>query len=377
MTTAAVRDRPVRGSSAPRGQRLASTVRLPWLVGLASLVTLAAVLGLLAGRDSSTAGVQRAALDAQEATAVGAAQQVRRSLNEGSDDLLQIARTLSPYIEDGQVPAELAQTVLAATAEWHFRYLSLGLVDAATGRPALSVPGETPPAPLGELPDDRRQVVVLEDGRIVQSVPVVEGGGLLVAAVHDPAFLYPDLLPSAGALYVVDDQARLLAAPGAVGLGQSPPSEVPREAADLAVEIPGASARPAGPALSSVVAHAPVKGVGPGGVAELGVVLVRDIATAGVPISYRVTGALAALVVGLAACGLFWWLHVAVVRPVLDLQLAAERVAYGDLSRPVEVTRYDEVGATARALERLRLALIRADVQDLHPTTTDAAGRTT
>lgn len=371
------RSRPVRGSSAPQGQRLASTVRLPWLVGLASLLTLSAVLGLLSGRDSSTAGVQRAALDAQEATAVGAAQQVRRSLNEGSDDLVQVARTLSPYVEGDQVPSELARTVLEATAEWHLRYLSLSLVDAATGRNVLGVPGETAPAPLGELPDDRRQVVVLDDGRIVQSVPVRDDSGLLVAAVHDPAFLYPNLFPRPGALYVVADDGRILAAPGAVGLGEALPTPLLRETAEVADGVSGATARPAGPGLSSVTAHAPVDGVGPGGDAGLGVVLVRDVATSGAPVSYRVTGALAALAVGLTSIALFRWLHVAVVRPVLDLQLAAERVAYGDLSRPVEVTRYDEVGTTARALERLRLALIRAEVQDLHPTTTDATSRRT
>ncbi len=123
----------MRGSSAPAGQRLASSVRLPWLVGLAALLTLSAVVGLLAGRDPGQAGVQRAVLDAQEATAVGSAQQVRRSLNESSDDLLQIARLLALKEQEDTVPADLAVTALRSTAQWHFRYLSLGPQRGAAG----------------------------------------------------------------------------------------------------------------------------------------------------------------------------------------------------------------------------------------------------
>lgn len=366
MSTAALPPA-VRGSSAPKGQRLASTVRLPWLVGLASLLTLAAVVGLLSGRDTGQAGIQRATLEAQQATAAGAAQQVRRSLNEGSDDLAQIARTLEPRIEDGQVPAELARTLLRSTAQWHSRYLSLGLVDARTGRAVATVPGEDAPAPLGELPVDRRIVEVLDDGRLVESVPVREGADLLVAAVYDPAFLYPNLFPRPGAVYVVDGQQRAVAAPGALGLGEPLPTELLRDAAADAVELVGTRGEPAGPGLATVVAHAPVEGVGPGGLAGLGVVISSDLSTAGTPPSYRLPGVLSALLLAVVAGGLFWWLHVAVVRPVLGLQRSAERIGYGDLSRPVVVDRYDEVGAAARSFERLRLALIRAQVQDLDP----------
>lgn len=370
MTTAVQRP-PARGSSAPAGQRLASTVRLPWLIGLGSLLTLAVVIGLLSGRGSAQAGVQRATLNAQQAAAVGSAQQVRRSLNEASDDLLQVARVLDAEVVQGPegqtVPTELAVTALRATAEWHFRYLSLALVDAEDGRSVLSVPGEPPPAPLGPLPDDRRLVAVLDDGRLVESVPIRPGSDLLVAAVYDPAYLYPDLIPRPDAAYVVDQRQRAVAAPGATGLTEPLPTSRLREAAELAGERAGVTAHPAGPALATVYAHAPVEGVGPAGQADLGVVLVRQVSTGGAPASYRVVGSLAALLLALVTLLLFRWLHVALIRPLVGVQQSAERVAYGDLSRPIEVDRYDEIGSTGRALERLRLALIRAQVQDMNP----------
>lgn len=365
--TTAVQQAPARGSSAPAGQRLASSIRLPWLVGLATLLTLATIVGLLAGRDPGQAGVQRAVLDAQEATAVGSAQQVRRSLNEGSDDLLQVARVLASQQQGDAVPSELALTALRSTAQWHFRYLALGLVDARTGRTVLGVPGERVAAPLGRLPDDRRVVQVLDDGRLVESVPIRDRGRLLVAAVYDPAFLYPNLVPRPRAAYVVDDRLRVVAAPGARGLNEPLPEKALREAAEVGAQTSGARATTTGPGLSTVLAYAPVEGVGPAGRAGLGVVIVREVSTREGAPTFRLGGVLAALLLAAVTSGLFWWLHVALMRPVLSLQQAAERVGYGDLSRPVVVDRYDEVGKAGRALERLRLALIRAQVQDLDP----------
>lgn len=357
--------RAARGSSTPAGQRLAGTVRLPWFVGLGALLALAVVCGLLAGRGSTQAGVQRAVLNAQEDTAVGAAQQVRRSLNEGVADLEQVARALAEELATDTVRSDRAATVLRATAEQHSRYTALALVDAATGRPVVPAPGEQPPAPLGRLDDTGSRVVVLDDGRIVQSTPVREGSGLLVAAVYDPAFLVPALLPAPTGSYVVDDRARALVAPGDQGLGQVLTRPVLRDAAELSGDVSGARAVAAGPGLSSVVAYAPVEGFGPGGDAGLGLVVVRDISATQTIDSYRRQGVLAALLLGGVVLLLFGWLHTAVVRPLLDLQREAERIAYGDLSRPVQVDRYDEIGQTARSLERLRLALIRAEVQDL------------
>ena len=65
----------------------------------------------------------------------------------------------------------------------------------------------------------------------------------------------------------------------------------------------------------------------------------------------------------LLALLIFGWLYLVVIQPILRLQHEAERLAYGDLSRPVEVVRYDEIGLVARALERIRILLIRRRAQ--------------
>jgi HAMP domain-containing protein len=353
------------GSSAPAGKRLASTVRLPWLIGLAALLALATVTGLLAGRDTSQAGVQRAALDAQEALATGVAQQVRRSLNEGVDDLVQAAQALEGDLDDRRALEQHAETVLRATVAAHGRYLTVALVDARTGRSVLGAPGQSPPDPLGELPDDSTVVAVLDDGRIVESAPVGKRSGLVVAAVYDPTFLLPVLRPAPESVSVVDGDQRALTSTTGVAPGSPLEDEDLRRAAQRGEQLSGTLARRVDDVTSTVIAYAPVTGVGVAGDAGLAVVLSQVVLVPGAIASYRVPGVLASLLLGLTAVAVFRWLHVAVVRPVLQLQRTAERVAYGDLSQRVVVDRYDEVGGIARSLERLRLALIRAKVQDL------------
>lgn len=72
---------------------------------------------------------------------------------------------------------------------------------------------------------------------------------------------------------------------------------------------------------------------------------------------------MAGVVLGVLALLIFGWLYIVVVWPVSRLQREAERLAYGDLSQNVEVIRYDEIGLIGRALERLRILLIRNRMQ--------------
>ena len=46
-----------------------------------------------------------------------------------------------------------------------------------------------------------------------------------------------------------------------------------------------------------------------------------------------------------------------IVQPIENLVKAAEAISMGDLSRPVQVGRNDEIGDLAQALERMRLSL--------------------
>lgn len=354
---------PAVGSSAPAGQRLASSVRLPLLVGLVSLLLLAVALGGLAGQDRSKAGVPRAVLDADVALAVGAAGSVRRALNEGSDDLQQVVEAV-----EGRPLTERLLPVLRATGTVHRRYLGVGLVRAADGEPVLVATGDRLAAPLGALPDDRRVVRVLDDGRLVQTVPLQDGRGLLVAAVYDPAYLVPALRPNRG-LHVLDDRGRAVAAPGGRGLNRVPADTDVQDGADRAERAPGVLARTVPGGGARVVAYAPVLGAGPAARAGLVVVADRVVPSGDGPraAAFRLGGLFAALLLAGAALAAFGLLQSAVLGPVLGLRKQAERVAYGDLSAPVVVSRADETGTVGRALERLRLALIRSGVQDVTP----------
>lgn len=317
-------------------------------------------------RDLGEGGLPRAVLDAQKETAIGSAQQVRRSLNEGSDDLWDVARALVSQVQDQQVPAEQARRELGALTREHQRYLTLALVSARTGRPVLAPAGEALPGALGRLPNDHRLVRLLPDGRLVESVPLRSGADLLLAAVYDPVQLVPDLLPAAG-FYLVGRSSSALFRAGTAGRDAVIDGEV-REAAHRGVRGAGTLTRPAGQGRVRLLSYAPVLGAGPAGEAGLAVVLVRETAMpASGTYSFLLPdlGRSAALL--LVTALVFWWLHVALIRPLLELQVTSERVAYGDLSLPVVVTRYDEVGEAGRALERLRLELIRAEVQDLQP----------
>jgi len=67
---------------------------------------------------------------------------------------------------------------------------------------------------------------------------------------------------------------------------------------------------------------------------------------------------LAGFALALTALLVFGWIYIIVLRPLLALQGEAERLVFGDLSRSVQIMRYDEIGLIARALERLRVKLI-------------------
>lgn len=322
------------------------------------------VVAALAFRSGGEDGVLQAVLDAEETAAAGAAQSVRRSLNEGSDDLQQVADALQEEVDDGSVRVDRAATVMRSTVANHERYLALGLAQAGTGRFVLTSPGEPVPAPLGEVPDDDRAVGLLDDGRLVETVPVAGGRDLVVAAVYDPAFLVPAFAPAPLGFAVAHAEGRVVVE---TGLG------LPAAGEDVADRLAGAADRGAtsrvelgalGRAVVSAVA--PVAGAGPAGRADLVVVVSRDVGTATAASSpAQRRGLLAAGLVAVVSLAVFGLLHLAVVRPVVRLQRDAERVAYGDLSRPVVTDQYDEIGTTSRAFERLRLALIRAKVQEI------------
>src|SRR5207247_1471499 len=127
-----------------RNYRLASSIRLPWGVGVVALLLLAVASGLFLGRSrSGTLKVPAAALDYQAGISDTAAQSVRRSLNEGVHDLAAAADLLGATTPVSPIDLSAALQALHAN---HDRYSALYVV-TENGHIEASL-GSTAGAPL-------------------------------------------------------------------------------------------------------------------------------------------------------------------------------------------------------------------------------------
>jgi HAMP domain-containing protein len=350
----------------PRSYRLANSVRLPVLGGLLVFLLLAAGTLALVGRTDGPTVVPAAVLDYQEAATRDAAQSVRRSVNEGIDDLEEMARGIGVLAGE---EADL-EPALRAVAETHGRYTSLYVVEPGP-QVTATVGGQPFPdlVPAGDTLDsagmlDARQAPG-DRSVLIQQFASMPGRGAVIGH-YDPGFLrFPLESARPGDAWVVNRDGRMIAALG----GGSPFSSLPGRALQEAARRGSAGesgARVVGGGIDTqeMVAWSPVAGSGPAGSVGWAVVTSRRIASISLPATdARRQGILAGALVGVFALLIFGWTWFVVVKPLLRLQKEAERIAYGDLSRPVEVVRYDEIGLTARALERIRVLLIRRRVQ--------------
>jgi nitrate/nitrite-specific signal transduction histidine kinase len=90
------------------------------------------------------------------------------------------------------------------------------------------------------------------------------------------------------------------------------------------------------------------------------VVTSRSVDTVQLPQTQaRQQALLFALLLAVITVGVFSWLYVMLLRPLRGVLHYAERLADGHLEDRVEVRRYDEFGLICRALERIRVRLIR------------------
>jgi HAMP domain-containing protein len=354
--------------------RLASSVKLPWGIGLSALLILAAASAVLVGRTGeSTLRVPQAVLDYQEQIAHDAAQATRRSLNAGVRDLDQLAR-VAASAEATDLPHLRAS--LLEFAQSHGRYTSVVAVDGR-GR-VLVLAGSAPPqvglgsqAPRVVGPGMRE--VPQPSGKrplIQQFAPVTAARSRVRTLIgyYDPSFMqFPLDVSRPGHAWVVNRRGQTVGARGARPVLGSLPSLRLREAAVRAVSnISGAQSIGGSIESQEVVSHVPVTGGGPAGQLGWGVVATRSVSSYALPhTEARRQGVIVGVVLGVLAILIFAWLYVVVLKPLIRLQEEAERVAYGDLSNSVEVVRYDEIGLVARALERLRVTLIRKRVQSM------------
>jgi methyl-accepting chemotaxis protein len=203
---------------------------------------------------------------------------------------------------------------------------------------------------------------------IQQFAPITPAGSgsLLLVGHYDPRFLRFSLgaaIP--GEAWIVNDRGEALGSVGAWKPFAQLPRQALRDAAARAVAGESGVAVVGGSIDSQeLVGYAPVTGVGPAGQLGWGVVTTRSVSSLALPAGEaRRQGILLGIVTAMLALLVFGWLYLVVIHPIARIQREAERLAYGDLSKAVEVIRYDEIGLVGRALERLRILLIRKSVR--------------
>ncbi len=296
-------------------------------------------------------------LEAEQSRTLAAADSVRKSLNEALDDLQVAARTAA----DG----DAVQPVLDALIEQRGRYHGVAWLVGTSVQARAGDDFEVPAFPV------TTQSVVLAGSRdsepFVQLVaPVPDRPGELIAAWYDAQYLsFPLQAAGPGLRWLVDGGNRLLGSDqGFVALQPLPGPEL--DAAADAARADGAQATDL-VAEQEVVSSAPLDGPGPAG--ALGWAVVTSSTYDSLALTDSVARSelfFAGLLTVLLALLLLGWFVIVVAMPLHHLALDATSVADGNLSEPVLVRRYDEVGVIARNIDRIRRTL-RGELHDTSP----------
>lgn len=349
----------------PRTYRLATSVRLPFAVGLVSLLLVGTATAFLVGDERQEAGVPGGIFDYQESITREAAQSIRRGVNEGVSDVDQLARSI------GAVDGRSGLTgLLRPLEDTHGRYRSVYLL-GDDGEVLANVGDDPDPDLLDE--DDAFDVAGMTDALevdrrpvIVQYAPLPDDERVAIVGEYDHEFLrFAMEVARPGDAWLVNEDGRIISALG----GFSPFAELPRrslrDAADRATGgESGAELVGGGIGSQEIIGWAPVSGPGPSGDLGWAVVTERRVSSVSLPATdSRREAVVAGIVTAALAIVVFGWLWLVLIRPLLKLQREAERLAYGDLAKPVEIERYDEIGLIARSMERIRVQLIRRRVQ--------------
>lgn len=349
-----------------RTYRLANSIRLPFFLGGAALLLTAASTSVLVGRvQSGDVEVPTVVLDYQESVTIAIAQSVRRGVNEGVVDLDQLARTLDDV---GLESNSGIERLLADLVDGHGRYRVVYVIDRSGAIVASVGEGSDPRLVAEEAFGGSGIAAPVErsDVPVIPQYAVAPGGDLAVVGHYDHEFMrFAMELARPGEAWVVDDDGRIISASGPFLPFAELPRRSLRDAADSASAGRAGTSQTGGSFDSDeIVSFAPVEGSGPAGQLGWSVVTSRRVPTMSLPeVDARRQGFVAGVIAFALVLGVFGWLWLIVVRPILRLQKEAERLAYGDLSTPVELIRYDEIGLIARALERIRISLVRRKVQ--------------
>lgn len=342
-------------------RRLASSVRLPWALGAVAMLALAAVTGSLGGRIDSGVVVPTAVLDAQQASTASAAQQVRRSLNAGLDDLSQLGGSLAMAQQAGDLGGYLTDF-----AGRYHRYRSVYLIDANRHVVAKAGTGDPHPDAVPAKPAAAGMTSAVK----IDSVPVVvqyapvklrDKRSLVVAGEYDVSYVRNSLDGVHPAtLWVVTSQGEVVASNSGFNAFEHLDSVDLRHAAEQAHQHSGVVTAGGSRSARDILAYAPVHGDGPASGLAWGVVTARGVDTVSLPQTQaRRQAMLFAILLTALVLAIFGWLLVQFLVPLRQLVREAERLADGHVTDSVEIRRYDEIGLVGRALERLRIRLIR------------------
>lgn len=307
--------------------RSAGSLRVPWAVGLVSLLVAGFAIAVL------PLGGRSSAVSAQKPGVREVAVQVADSAAERVNALTTRLQLTAPGVTDRTGLDQLRTDTSAS-----------GLL-LVRGKDRLTS-GTAPAAP-----SSRPATVTVDavDGRIVLTVPLATSG-VLVGSFDGSA-----VLGTAGPVWLVSSQGGVLASSRAPA---RPDARFHSLAVAAAAGRPGAQAT----ADDVLAAAAPVPASAlPAGAPDPGwSVLLTRAAQPVVPIrGPRIALAVAVLLVVLLVFG---WLEIRMLRRLRGLHVAVDRVVRGDLDTPVELGRHDELGHVARGIERLRVRLVRESV---------------
>ena len=341
-------------------------MRLPLAVGFLVFAVLAVAVPVYLGDEPVRAPVPPGVLEQQRAVTHNAAQAARRSVNEAVSDLTDLAALLAVH---GPEPTRFEDAV-ARFADIHQRYQAVYLL--APDRTVIAADGgrARPDLLNGDRPfraAEMLDAVRTEDGDVVipQYAPIRacdnrRPGDDCEVVASVVGHLQPAALVNAlgglelGRSWLVNRNGDILAAATGTPPFEKLPSRALRDAAARASagEIGALSTRGSG--RIELVGFAPVSGFGPSGKLGWAVVTSRPLSSAPVGTGHHRAARGFAIALGVATIVIFGWLWIAVVRPLDHLEQEADRIAHGDLERPVMIDRSDEIGFVARSLERLR-----------------------
>lgn len=355
---------PVRMKSLP-GKR--HRLRLNFLLPIWSVAVIAAVLLTAVGVGSMFAvssdpqqSVPAAVLDAESARTAGAAESVRRSMNEAVDDLQVAKRTA--------VDGNSVQPVLDAITSGRSRYrgaawLQAGTVSIRSGE-IFDVPMPWPPAP-----------VVLQRGTLGHEPLVLAGTSSTpehpaqIVGWYDAAYLnHGPVAAGPGSRWLVNSLNQVIGSnEGFIALQDLPFPQL----VNIATAARNHTARVHDDReLGGVVSASAVEGNNPAG--SLGWVVVSLTSYSDLQLTNQLARdelRFAVILMSGAAWLTLGWFILIVASPLRRLSADATRIAEGDVESPVQVERYDEIGVIARNIDRLRRTL-RGDVADAGPVDT-------